>query len=72
MDQWCYYYTQVTGQPCPRDPGDIIAAAGDNAPSFPDGRSTLIDIGTWMAFMNQNGAGITGLGAMRFTPAWLM
>ncbi len=61
LDQWCFYYTQVTGQPCPRDPGDIIAAAGDPSPSFPQGRATPIDIGTWLAFMNQNGAGLSGL-----------
>ncbi len=75
MDQWCYYYSQVTGgSPCPRDPGDIIAAAGDNPPSFPQGRDTLMDIGTWLAFMNQNGAGLSGLelAALHVANAWLV
>jgi len=71
LDQWCYYYTQVTGNACPRDPGDIIAAAGDPSPSFPQGRSTPIDIGTWLAFMNQDGAGLTGLAALHVANAWL-
>lgn len=63
MDQWCFYFTQITGLPCPRDPGDIIAAAGPNPPSFPQGRDTPIDVGTWLAFMNQGtNAGISGLG----------
>jgi hypothetical protein len=75
MDQWCYFYTQVTGNACPRDPGDIIAAAGDNPPSFPDGRATVMDIGTWLAFMNQDGAGISGiegLVALHVANAWLV
>ncbi len=74
MDEWAYYFTEVTGQPSPRDPGDIIAAAGDNPPSFPQGRATQMDIGTWLAFMNQGGAGISGLAglaALRVANAWL-
>jgi hypothetical protein len=73
MDQWCYYYTQVTGNACPRDPGEIIAAAGDNPPSFPQGRDTLMDVNTWLAFMNQDGAGLTGIGlaALHVANAWL-
>jgi hypothetical protein len=75
MDQWAYYFEQITGQPSPRDPGDIIAAAGDNPPSFPDGRATVMDIGTWLAFMNQDGAGISGLeglAALHVANAWLV
>ncbi len=73
MDQWSFYYTQITGQPSPADPGSIdpnlYAGAG-----IVD-RTTPTDVGTWLAIM-QNQApslGLTGLGAMmRYTPAWLM
>lgn len=58
MDEWCYYYTQVTGNDCPVDPGD---------PSlYPNGgdRSTAIDINTWLSIMQGQAPelGLSGLG----------
>ncbi len=75
MDQWCYEYTAVTGQQCPLDPGSITAQQYIDAGVQGD-RSTPTNISTWLSFMNVYGganlSGLRGLGAMRYTPAWLM
>ncbi len=60
-DEWCYYYSQVTGNDCPVDPGSITYDSGD--------RSTPISIGEWLSIMNQTGAGLSGLGDDS-TPNW--
>jgi hypothetical protein len=73
LDQWGFYYTQITGQPSPVDPGSIDPSVYAGA-GIVD-RTTPTDVGTWLAIM-QNQApslGLTGLGVMhRYTPAWLM
>jgi hypothetical protein len=72
MDQWCFYFTAATGQACPVDPGSIDPSVYVGA-GIVD-RTTPTDVGTWLAIM-QNQApqlGLMGLGAMRYTPAWLM
>lgn len=62
MDQWCYYYSEATGNPCPVDPGAIPDGVYSGA-GIVD-RTTPTDVGTWLAIMqNQNpGAGLTGYG----------
>ena len=74
MDQWCYYYTEVTGLPCPVDPGGITPGLYAGA-GIVD-RTTPTDIGTWLAIMqNQAPAlGLTGIGDARYLTAsagWL-
>ena len=72
MDQWAFYYSQITGQPSPVDPGSIDPSVYAGA-GIVD-RTTPTDVGTWLAIM-QNQApqlGLMGLGAMRYTPSWLM
>ena len=75
MDQWNYFYSQVTGNPSPVDPGSI--SPGVYAGAGIVDRTTPTDIGTWLAIMqNQSpSSGLSaffGLGGPRYTPAWLM
>lgn len=63
-DEWCYYYSQVTGNDCPVDPGSITYDSGD--------RTSPIDIGTWLGLMNQSGAGLSGLGDVSAVSPWLI
>lgn len=68
MDQWCYYYNQVTGNPCP-DPGAIPASVYAGA-GIVD-RTTPTDIGTWLAVIqNQDPSlGLSGYGFADTTTA---
>ena len=75
FDQWCYYYTQVTGQPCPVDPGSIDPSVYQGA-GIVD-RTTPTDVNTWLAIIQSQApsAGVSGLPAAwghAYTPAWLM
>lgn len=84
MDQWCYYWTQVSGAACPVDPGAIdpgvyqgaFGAGFTNPDGSPPDRTTPMDIGTWIAIINnqdpsQGLTGMAGLAAMRIANAWL-
>jgi hypothetical protein len=73
MDQWCYYYAQATGQTCP-DPGSFSAAVY-SANGATD-RTTPISVSQWLAIMQTQNAGLTGLGAFskpnpKWRPEWL-
>jgi hypothetical protein len=83
-DEWCLYFTQVTGSDCPVDPGSIdptvyhdagvLAADGSGNPGD---RSTPTDIGTWLAIMQNQApsaglSGLAGLAALRVANAWLV
>ena len=73
MDQWCYYYSQATGQTCP-DPGSFSAAVY-SANGATD-RTTPISVSQWLAIMQTQNAGLTGLGAFskpnpKWRPEWL-
>ena len=75
MDGWNYYFEIVTGQPSPLDPGAVPAGVYQGA-GIVD-RTTLTDIGTWLAIAQNQlpSAGLSaffGLGGPRYTPAWLM
>lgn len=69
MDQWCFYYQQVTGNDCPVDPGSI-----DMTPYGGGDRSTPISIGTWLSIMQDQAPqlGLSGLGDLSLSsiPTW--
>ena len=81
MDEWCFYFTSVTGNDCPFDPGDILPQEFQDAGVvLEDGtagdRTTPTDIGTWLAFAQLKApqlglTGIEGLAALHVANAWL-
>jgi hypothetical protein len=83
MDEWCFYFTQVTGSDCPIDPGSIDPQVYHDAGVLqPDGttpgdRSTPTSIQTWLAIMQNQApsaclSGLAGLAALRVANAWLV
>lgn len=75
-DQWCYYYTLVTGNDCPVDPGSIDMTVYNGAGVvLEDGtigdRTTPISIGTWLSIMQLQapGLGLSGMGSDFMTPS---
>ena len=81
MDQWCYYFSAVTGQDCPFDPGEITPQEFNDAgvvltDGSPGDRTTPTNIGTWVAFAQLKApsagiSGLYGLAAMHAANAWL-
>jgi hypothetical protein len=74
MDQWCYYYTQVSGNQCPVDPGSIDPGVYHDAgvqlsDGSPGDRSTPTSIDTWYAIMQNQVAGFNLSGLGMFVPA---
>jgi len=76
MDQWCYYFTEATGNDCPVDPGSIDMRVYNGAGVvLEDGtigdRTTPIDIGTWLSIMQLQAPqlGLSGLGSDFMTPS---
>jgi hypothetical protein len=82
MDQWCWFYTQVTANQCPVDPGSIDpgvyqGAGVVNADGSAGDRTTPTFISTWLAIMQLEApsAGLTGIGDLQYLSqrnnAWL-
>ncbi len=81
-DEWCYFYTKVTGNDCPVDPGSIDPnvyhdAGVQLADGSPGDRSTPTRIDTWLAIMQNQApsaglSGMAGLAALRVANAWLV
>jgi hypothetical protein len=82
LDQWCFYFTEATGNDCPFDQGSIdpqtYADAGIvAADGSPGDRSTPTDIGTWLAMAQLQApqlglTGIEGLAALHVANEWLV
>jgi hypothetical protein len=74
FDQWNFYYSQVTGNASPVDPGAIPASVYSGAGAVD--RTSLIPISTWLAIM-QNQAPSLGLsafygpGSVKYYAPWL-
>jgi hypothetical protein len=75
-DEWCYFYTQISGNACPVDPGNIdptgYNAVGANLTDGTIGdRTTPITIDQWYQLMQNQVAGFSLSGLGMFVPAFV-